>query len=86
MSEASKLAALLLHLEMNPEELEMYNHDPKYAREHLAHFGLQPETIDVVLTGSLEQFAAIFEPLRSHAGVGVAVIEPKHPPKHRPPK
>lgn len=76
-SEASKLAALLLHLEMNPQELKRYQKSPKIARSEMAHFGLSKETIEVVINGDLCEFAKLFAPIRIHAGVGVAMIGPR---------
>jgi hypothetical protein len=73
-SEASKLATLLLHLEMNPEELERYRKNPRIARAEMAHFGLSKETIEVVISGDLCEFAKLFSALRIHAGIGVAWV------------
>jgi len=76
-SEASKLAALLLHLEMNPQELKRYQKNRRIARAELAHFGLSKKTVDVVINGNLEAFGELFAVVRTQAGVGVAVIGPR---------
>jgi hypothetical protein len=74
MSEGSKLAALLLHLEMDPHELKRYRKSRRIARAEMAHFGLSKETIEVVISGNLEKFCQIFDAVRVHAGVGAAVV------------
>jgi hypothetical protein len=66
MSEASKLATLLLHLELNPSELTKYQNDPNYMRQELAHFGLSHETIDVVMSGDLEELGKVFKEIAGH--------------------
>lgn len=81
MTEGQKLAVLLLYLEMNPEELDRYKKDDKYARAQMERFGLSQPTIDVVVGEDLVEFGKLFETVKVHAGVGVAVIEPKRPKK-----
>jgi hypothetical protein len=76
-SEGSKLAALLLHLELNPDELARYQRDPEYMREELTHFGLSQTTIDTVMKGDLAAFGVLFGTLRSHLGVGVVAPQTK---------
>jgi hypothetical protein len=80
-SEAQKLAALLLHLELNPDELERYQDSKEIARAELQHFGLTDKTIAVVLDGSMEAFGQLFEPLRNHIGFGAAEVKSSAPKK-----
>jgi hypothetical protein len=76
MSEAQKLAALLLHLELNPDELKRYQADEETMIIELKHFGLSDETIRVVLHGSLEEFGKLFWPIRKQQAFGAAAVEP----------
>lgn len=71
MSDAQKLAALLLHLELQPEELKKYQADRGYARRELKHFGLSDQAIKVVLDGNLCEFGEMFDTVRTHVGFGV---------------
>jgi len=74
-SEASRLAELLLHLEMNPKELRRYKDDREAARAELAHFGLSRKTIDVVLNGDLLAFGMLFRrSIAIHTQVGHVVM------------
>jgi len=73
LAEASKLAAMLLYLEMNPAQLYKCQHDEKVARAEMAHFGLSPSTIEVVIRGNLEEVGTIIQFLLPHAGVGAVV-------------
>jgi hypothetical protein len=77
MSEAQKLAALLLHLELHPAELKRYRTDEKIMRRELEHFGLSKKTIDVVLNKDLAEFGNLFSMLRKLVGFGAAMVRPR---------
>lgn len=77
MTEAARLSVLLLHLEMNPDELQSFETDEKAARDEMAHFGLSQDTIEIVCSKNLEEFAKRF-PFMAHLAVGG--------PHPRPPK
>lgn len=75
MSDAQKLAALLLHLELRPEELEKFRSDKKYQRAELKHFGVSERAIKVVLSGNLEALGKLFRPLVPHqVATGIVVV------------
>ncbi len=76
MSDAQKLAVLLLHLELHPEELKKYQVDREYARGELKHFGVSDKVIKVVLDGNLREFGKMFKTIRTQVGFGG--VHPKH--------
>jgi len=76
MSDAEKLAALLLHLELNPDKLKIYQASKENATTELKHFGLTDETINVVINGDLEEFGKLFSVLKQ-VGFGAAKVKPR---------
>jgi len=76
MSDAEKLAALLLHLELNPDKLKVYQASKKNATAELKHFGLTDKTINVVVNGDLEEFGKLFLTLKQ-VGFGAVKGKPR---------
>lgn len=71
-----KLAILLLHLELNPDELLKYGKDPNYARSEMQHFGVSEEAIKAVLGGNPAELGKLFKALTCpHVATGAAVVE-----------